>query len=210
LLDAVAKAAGGRENVAAWKGLMFRGKVLPLVDGPSSTLRVDLDLAGSLREEMRDARGERTHWLSGPMAWSGGERPKAAPPELAADLRARFHELAATFELVLADADSLEDLGLTPEKWTRLAHRVGGIRLGYDVDVTGRLHRVVRLDGQGRDGSTQMEIEELREVRGVRLPFRWTSVVDGHALSETILERVERVDDRDLSEFLPPGVAGGL
>ena len=78
------------------------------------------------------------------------------------------------------------------------------------MDDTGRLHRVVRLGAEGRDGTTQMEIEELREVRGVRLPYRWTTVVDGHALTETILERVEKVDDRDPSQFLPPGVAGGL
>jgi hypothetical protein len=212
LLDAVAKAVGGRDSVSAWKGFVLRGKVLPLVEGPTSTIRVELDLRGSMREETRDATGVSVHWLDGPLAWSGpGPHAKAASPELAADIRARFHELAAPFELSRAGPDSLEDLGPTPEKWTRLARRFGTERIAYDVDPsTGELRRVSRLEEDGSPARVATELDDFREVGGARLPFRWTTIVDGHALTETILERIERVDDRRPEAFLPPGVRGGL
>jgi hypothetical protein len=212
LLDAVAKAVGGRDAVSAWRGLVLRGKVLPLVEGPTSTLRLELDLAGSMREETRDATGVSVHWLDGPLAWSGpGPHAKAASPELAADIRVRFHEIAAPFELPRASADSLEDLGPTPEKWTRLARRFGAERVAYDVDpATGELRRVARLEEDGSPGRVATELEDFRDVGGVRLPFRWTTVVDGRALTETILERIDRVDDRRPEAFLPPEARGGL
>ncbi|MFN8179990.1 MAG: hypothetical protein U0167_18805 [bacterium] len=212
LLEAIAKAAGGRDAVSAWKCLVLRGKVLPLIEGPTSTVRVELDLAGSMREETRDASGVSVHWLDGPLAWSGpGPHAKAASAEVAADIRFRFHELAAPFELADAVADSLEDLGPTPEKWNRLVRRFGAERIAYDVDpATGELRRVTRLEADGRPARAATELEDFREIGGVRLPFRWTSIVDGRALSEIIVERIERVDDARPEAFLPPGVRGGL
>lgn len=204
-MDRIVKAAGGREAVAAVNGLKVRGKIFPLVDGPSSTLRIEIDLAGSLREETRDASGTRVRWLEGRLAWIGD---KHAPPDVAGEIRYRFHELAAPLELARTPPDSLAQLEKTPEGWLRLARSFVGQRLAYDVDEkTGVLRRVSRL-GQAPT-SVSLELDDYRIVEGVAYPFRWTMSIGGSARHETILDRVTRIDDPRPQDFVPPNAGGG-
>ena len=211
LLDRIAEAAGGRELVSEVKGLRLRGKVLSLVDGPSATLRIDLSLSGSLREETRDAESNVVRWLDGRLAWIGADpkHAKPAPPEVRADVRLRFHELAAPLELASAPAESLVAVGQSPEGWERIVRRFGENRLAYDVDVeTGRIQRVSRLSKTG-EVSASMELEDYRTADGVSYPFRWTTIVGGRAMSETNLERLGRLDEVSPGDFAPQSAGAG-
>jgi hypothetical protein len=210
LLETIAKAAGGRKAVAGLLGLQLRGKILPLVDGPSATVRCELALSGLLREETRDAVGGVVRFLEGYLGWvdANGKRARPLDPKRARDLRYRFHELAAPIELPRTPSDSLADLGETPEGWMRLARRFGEESLAYDVDAsTGRLRRVTRL---GESETLSIELDDYRPADGFTYPFRWTAFVDGVATKETVLERVTRIDDPRPADFLPPGARRGL
>ena len=177
---------------------------MPLIEGASSSLRCTVSFDGSLQEEIRNAAGAESRSLLGNIVKvSGSERSpnKAVPPEVAEDVRYRFHELAAPVELPRASADALVELGQSPEGWTRLARRFGKERIAYDVDpATGALLRVSRL-GDADEPTLSTELDDYRRVDGVAYPFRWTTVVDGRAIVDTIVERVTPMEPAEIHQI---------
>jgi hypothetical protein len=203
--------AGGTDALRALRGMRGRGHVLPLVDGPTGTISFVLDLRGGLREETRTAGVARKRWLSGRLAWEGTGGAKLASPAATAEIRHRFHELAAPFELARAVPDSIESAGTSPEGWTRLILRTGDARVRCDVDsATGHVRRVAVEPDPGESRVVEIELDDYRTVGVLAWPFRATWIVDGRAVRETIWDRVERADDLEAQEFLPRSSQSGL
>jgi hypothetical protein len=213
LLARVVEAAGDPEALAALRGFRARGRILPLVDGPTATTRVAVDLRGSLREDVRDAAGLSSQRLVGPLAWRGGRKLEPATGTAADEIRRRHGELTAPFDPARAAPGSLEDGGETPEGWRRLVRREpGGGGAAWDVDAAnGRVRRFARI---GADSTAtrrdETEFDDYRLVEGIAWPFRATTYVDGRPVLETVWERFEPAQDLSPDEFLPAGGAGGL
>ena len=209
LLRRVQDAVASADVRATLRGFTARGRAVPLVEGSVASLRVTADLAGSLREDVRDARGPFSSRLVGKLAWEGAGKPRPADPEALARIVQRFHQLVAPLEPAFLAADSLRSRGATEEGWARLVRIEGGRIREWDVDPqSGRVLRFSEraLAGDGADGGAapvETEFDDFREVAGVTWPFRATTYVDGHPLHETVWERFEPAQDLSGEEFLP-------
>ncbi|MGQ0723377.1 MAG: hypothetical protein ACT4PE_17655 [Candidatus Eiseniibacteriota bacterium] len=206
--------AHGGEALDGVTGFRARGSVLSAADGLSGKVRIAVRLDGALRVEIRWPQREEVRILAGRLAWHGGSaRQRPADREMADSMRLQLHRLAAPFELAGLPADSLEALEPSPEGWSRIARRWDArTRTVYEVDDTGRIRRILGELLTGGDDTMDFltESSDFREVEGVLFPFRTTTVIQGEAATETILERVTLEENFAADEFSPAGAPGEI
>jgi hypothetical protein len=209
----VVEAYGG-EALDDVSGFRARGSVLSAADGLSGKVRMSVRLDGALRVEIRWPQREEVRILAGRLAWHGGSaRQQPADREMADSMRLQLHRLAAPFELAGLPADSLEALEPSPEGWSRVARRWDErTRTVYDVDDAGRIRRILGELVTGGDDTMDFvtESSDFRAVEGVLFPFRTTTVIQGEAATETILERISLEGDFAADEFSPAGAPGEI
>jgi hypothetical protein len=214
--DVVARVveAHGGEALDGVTGFRARGSILSASDGLSGRVRLSVRLDGALRVEIHWPQREEVRILAGRLAWHGGTaRQRAADREMTDSMRLQLHRLAAPFELAGIPADSLEALEPSPEGWSRIARRWDArTRTVYEVDDAGRIRRVTGELGTEGDDTMDFVTEStaFREVEGILFPFRTTTVIQGEAATETILERVTLEDDFAADEFSPAGAPGEI
>jgi hypothetical protein len=212
LVARVVEAYGG-EALEDVSGFRARGRVLSVADGLSGRLRLSVRLDGAMRVEIRYPEREEVRILAGRLAWHGGrDRQRAADLAMSDSMRLQLHRLAAPFELAGIPADSLQALEPSPEGWSRIARQWDArTRTVYEIDDSGRIRRTTGEIGSG-DAAMDFvsEAHDFREVDGVLFPFRTTTVIQGEAATETILERVTLEDSFDAGEFLPAGAPGEI
>ncbi len=203
-LAARVRAAVAPDSVrATLRGFTGRGRELPLVDGPVTSFRVAADLAaGSFREDTGRPPHAFTQRLVGRLAWEGAGGPRPAGAEATARIGRRFAERSAPWAPALV-ADSLVSAGVTTEGWVRLAVPADPEREWLVDPETGRVMRYV--DRAPGAAPVEVDYSDWRETGGASWPFRATVFVGGHAVRETVWDRVEPSRDLSGEQFLPGG-----